>query len=157
MPNCVLLVGLPCSGKTTFVRNHHEYCDNRRYEILSSDDILEEMAEILGKTYNEAWPDYYEWADFLFWERLDKAIADKRNFIVDRTSLTVNTRRKILSRVPKSYRKVAIDFKPNPTVTNKRNVRPGKIIPNGTLWSMLCAYEMPSFFEGFDDIEQRHV
>lgn len=157
MPNCVLLVGLPCSGKTTYVRNHAEYCDNRKYTILSSDDILEEMAQALGGTYNDLWEDYYFWADFVFWDLFDKAIANKENIVVDRTSLTINTRKRLLNRLTPDYKKCAVDFKPNPAVTNSRNVRPGKVIPKEVLWSMLCAYQMPSFDEGFDFIEQRTV
>lgn len=155
MPVCHILAGIPCSGKTTYVRNNILHLDD--YVILSTDDILEEMAEVLGMTYNEAWPDYYHWANVIFWERFHAAVAERKNIIIDRTNLTPKTRASVLSQLPKEYHKKATYFIPNIKVIDKRNVRPGKIIPKEVLWNMLVALTEPTHEEGFDGIQHTIV
>lgn len=49
---CIILVGLPGSGKTTYVNNINS--DNK-FHIASTDNLIEQYANENGLTYTEAW------------------------------------------------------------------------------------------------------
>src|SRR5882672_9964025 len=104
----IVLIGLPAAGKSTFVTNFLK--THPDYVVISSDDILERIAIETGIDYNRAFLEYREDAESEYSINLSKAINERLNIIVDRTNQTVKARRKILSRVPKTYKKTAIVF-----------------------------------------------
>ena len=57
IPEIVMLCGIPCSGKSTYVNKllTYEYWENSI--ILSTDNYIEEQAKRLGMTYNEVFQD----------------------------------------------------------------------------------------------------
>ena len=147
----MMLVGLPCSGKSTYLNGLDDLGD---YKILSSDALIEKEAKRQGKTYSEVFPSYYKTAAIEFQRQLVEAINKGENIIVDRTNLTKDVRQPILDSA-KSYDKTCVEFKISLQKAMERNEKrseTGKIIPLEVMKDMANKYEKPSFEEGFSKI-----
>jgi predicted kinase len=151
-----MLVGLPASGKSTFVKaflSSIERPDN--WVILSTDNYIEEMASTFGVSYNEAWRMFYKPADKVLWNNLENALKEGKNVLWDQTNLRADGRAEKLAKFPKSYMKTAIVF-PIPSDIHKRLAsRPGKIIPISVWEDMKSTYTYPQKLEGWDQIIER--
>ena len=145
-----MLVGVPGVGKSTF----REAFFNEGYIVYSSDLEIEKVCRELGKTYNEAFTDYYiecvERADSIF----DYALDKQCDIVDDHNNLSVASRRRKLRFIPSCYTKMAIVFNPPPEEEYRKRLasRPGKIIPAPVIASMLAAFSRPTYEEGFDYI-----
>ncbi len=149
MPTLYMLVGVPASGKTTWVKN------NRGNALVaSSDDYIEQQAEKRNTTYSEVFDEYIKAANTHAIATAKKAFSDNMDLIWDQTNLTRNGRKNKLKMVPKDYKKVAIFFPtPHEDILKKRlGSRPGKDIPDYVVSSMIRTIEKPSKDEGFDEI-----
>lgn len=151
MPEVILMVGLPGSGKSTYISKY--YKDG--YVIISSDDLIQEKADELGKTYDDVFSDYIgdasKYANIL----LDKAIKDRKNIIIDKTNMSKKARNRVLSRIPTGYNKTAIVFNVDTEVLLNRITtrnKNGKTISINVLFDMERNYEEPTISEGFDKI-----
>lgn len=149
------LVGLPCSGKSTWCSNLTE--DHIR---LSSDKFIEEEAEKLGKTYNDVFFGYIKDASKKFHsEKQFQLTKHHPNIIVDRTNLYVASRNSILASVPKKeYYVKAIVFDVSLKTILKRNKerqKIGKFIPEDILKEMFETkqFDKTKDFSGFDEVQ----
>lgn len=149
MPAFYMLIGVPASGKSTWVSQNR-----RGAVVISSDDYIEKQAARLKSTYNDVFNDYIKDANRHATETAKQAFADGLDVIWDQTNLTRNSRKGKLSMVPKNYEKIAVYFPtPSPDLHRKRlDGRPGKKIPDFVLNSMIKTLEPPSKDEGFDEI-----
>jgi predicted kinase len=145
----VVLVGLPGSGKST-LRN--ALFPDGDYVVVSTDDIITEIAEHRGETYNECFKPYIGIAEFVAREQFARAIREERSIVWDQTNLTVNKRNRILSQVPKSYLKVGVYVEVSEERRQARILdRPGKNIPKHVDDNMMASYVRPSEIdEDFD-------
>ena len=147
MKELIMMVGMPCSGKSTFIEKFSNKFND--YIVISTDNIIEDRAEKQGKTYNEIFKDEIKSATKEMNERLAQAIQNGDNIIWDQTNLTVKSRKSKLSGIPKDYQKVAMYVETDLKTIKGRNVRPGKIIPESVLDNMWGSIEVPSITEGF--------
>lgn len=151
----ILLVGLPGSGKSTWVKSY--LLTNPDYVVVSSDDIIDAYAKSVGKTYTEVFSEYMGNAEVEYNIRLSAAIREGKNIIVDRTNLSPKSRRKITSKVTKDYKKIAIVFNtPIEEIKErliKRENETGKEIPDYVIVTMMNSYIEPSVDEGFSEIK----
>ena len=147
-PYFTIMVGLPGTGKSTHVK---------RYAlpdavILSTDNIIEKRCEFEGLTYSQGFKLFIDDATKQFNAELAQALKDRKNIMVDRTNLTVNSRHKLLARVPKDYKKYAM-YVPIPEDWSTRLAnRPGKCIPDSVISTMMMDFQMPTLDEGFDAV-----
>lgn len=155
-----MLVGVPGTGKTTFVRN---FIDAYRYDgnicVISTDDIMELISDHYGMTYNELFDNItYSFAEKMMFKIAKKAFADKVQYIIwDQTNLKVKSRKRKLQMIPKEYQKTAIVF-PIPDDHEKRlKSRVGKDIPDDVLRGMINGFEYPTIEEGFDFVRQNNL
>lgn len=152
-PEVIMMVGLPGSGKSTWINNADLTSD---YFLYSTDSVVEEYAALTRRTYSEVFPAIIRDAEKMMNAALAEAIKSGRDVIWDQTNLSVSSRKKKLARFPSNYRKVALVF---PTPAKEQHEawlnspeRDGKWIPPHILASMTATFEMPTEAEGFHEV-----
>lgn len=150
MPKAYILVGVPASGKSTWIANQ-EWSKDCAY--ISTDTIVEDYAQSVGKTYSEVFESFMPTAVDLMADEVILARAQKKDIIWDQTSTTVNSRRKKFRMLP-DYEHIAIVFGTPPEEELKQRLasRPGKEIPWDVVANMIANFEMPSEDEGYKEI-----
>jgi len=150
MPKCYQLIGVPGSGKSTWVA-HQEWADKCAY--ISTDTWVEDYARDMGKTYNEVFKEYMPEAIDMMINDVVKARGMDKDIIWDQTSTTVKSRKKKFNMLP-GYEHIAVVFRtPESEELAKRLAsRPGKNIPDYVVRSMIDGFEMPTLAEGFVEI-----
>ena len=150
-----VLVGLPASGKSTWVDKKISE-DGREFVLLSTDVYIENIAKKCGTSYNIEFKDNVKDATRAMYDTLRYAKNDK-NVIWDQTNLTVKKRKAILSQFSKDiYNVYAVIFKLDDDELmarlNKRSELEDKSIPQHVMDSMKKSYVEPTLDEGFDNI-----
>lgn len=150
MPKLYVLVGVPASGKSTWVSNQ-EWTRDCAY--ISTDHHVENQAKIEGKTYSEVFNDFMPFAVKMMTNDVIKAREANKDIIWDQTSTSVLSRKKKLVMLP-NYYAIAVVFKtpPENELMKRLESRPGKIIPWKVVSDMIKNFEMPTEAEGFKEI-----
>jgi predicted kinase len=151
IPEIVMLVGIPCSGKSTYVNKLRDYEYWKDAVVLSTDNYIEEQAKRLGMTYNEVFQDCIDEATRQLEMSFVRAKEEGKRIIWDQTNLSIKTRKKKLTKVPSIYKRTAVWFQVDLEEALKRNeTREGKFIPESILKRMYHQFEVPTLEEGFD-------
>ena len=150
MPKLYVLVGVPGSGKSTWIANQDWAKD---CVIVSTDTHVENYAKTIGKTYTEVFEDYMPLAVKFMSEDVVNAREAGKDIIWDQTSTSVLSRKKKFKMLP-DYYAIAVIFKtPDESELMKRLAnRPGKTIPWEVVSDMIKNFEMPTEAEGFKEI-----
>lgn len=157
MSKIFILIGLPGSGKSTWINNNLDVIGDA--VICSTDDMIDEWAANHPDgplTYSEAF-DKAPRNDFekRFFEDIAWAAKNGLPIVIDRTNMTAKGRRRILSMVPESYEKIGVVFDVDENVLetrlSNRAASIGKHIPNMVISRMRSSYEAPYGGE-FDNI-----
>ena len=150
MPKCYQLVGVPGSGKSTWVANQ-DWAGDCAY--ISTDVYVEKFAKDMGKTYSEVFTEVMPECVNLMAGDVVKAREAGRDIIWDQTSTTVTSRLRKFNMLP-GYDHIAVVFETPSRIELKRRLatRPGKDIPDSVIEGMLASFEMPSEEEGFKEI-----
>jgi predicted kinase len=150
MARCYQLVGVPASGKSTWIKNQDWTTE---CVVVSTDEFVEDYAKEVGSTYSEVFDDYMPTAVMLMAEKVVRAREQGKDIIWDQTSLTEKSRIRKFNMLP-DYEHIAVVFKtPEPEELARRLAsRPGKNIPDGVMKSMIRGFQMPSEEEGFKEI-----
>jgi len=160
-PLLVVLVGPPCSGKSTHIKNNFS-----NYTIISRDNTLMEygLASHPDLTYSELFKtlqtEDHENVDKLVTEKFMLATKNRENIVIDMTNMSPKSRRKwsqgTSNIVGKEYYKQAIVFFTGYEELLKRNTirygQEGKNIPEGVLLNMCKNFKLPMHDE-YDNIE----
>lgn len=147
MPTLYMLIGVPGSGKTTWIKNN-----KKDAVVLSTDDYIERAAEKHSKTYSEVFKDVIGFATDQMEKDLVQAVRNKQDIIWDQTNLTAKTRKAKLNKIPRDYNKVAVFFGVPSDLRDRLASRPGKTIPEPVIISMINQLQPPTQEEGFDEI-----
>ncbi len=151
MSTLYVLVGVPGSGKTTWIG--HQSFDWDNTVIVSTDNFVEQHARSVGKTYNEVFKDYMPTAISKMMAQARAAFDKNKVVIWDQTSTNAGSRAKKLRITPKHYNKVAVVFEVPPPELHARFLdRPGKTIPDEVVSDMINRFEYPTVEEGFDQV-----
>jgi predicted kinase len=150
MPRCYQLVGVPASGKSTWIADQVWALG---LTVVSTDNFVEAYAQSQGKTYSEVFDEYMPTAVDLMAKAVVHAREHGHDVIWDQTSTSVKSRARKFRMLP-DYEHIAIVFKtPDADELAKRLAsRPGKNIPEHVMKSMIDHFEMPDEEEGFKEI-----
>jgi len=150
MAKCYQLIGVPSSGKSTWIDNQDW---SKNCVIVSTDNHVEMYAKSVGKTYNEVFKDYMSTAISLMVKDVIDAREQGKDIIWDQTSTTVKSRRRKFNML-RDYEHIAVVFKtPDLIELNRRLAsRPGKNIPSEVMMQMITGFQMPTMDEGFAEI-----
>ena len=159
MSRLVMLIGVPCSGKTTWLRDYLLFDEptsgTTMYNdemVVGTDMIVDDIAAEEGTTYSAIWKDTINFATDMMNRTIDYAGENDIPIYWDQTNLTERSRVKKLGQIPTYYERVGVLF-PTPNIDElKRRLasRPGKEIPWHVMERMLGSYEDPQLSEGFD-------
>jgi predicted kinase len=150
IPKCYQLIGVPGSGKSTWV-SEQEWANE--CVVVSTDEFVEDYAQECGQTYSEVFADYMPKAVELMAAKVVRAREAGKDIIWDQTSTTVKSRTRKFNMLP-NYEHIAVVFK---TPEHKELMcrlfnRPGKEIPEHVIASMIASWEDPTKEEGFKEI-----
>ena len=150
MPKCYQLIGVPGSGKSTWIKNQDWALG---LTIVSTDAFVEDYARAQGKTYSEVFTEYMPTAVNLMAEQVVFAREHGHTIIWDQTSTTVASRTRKFNMLP-DYEHIAVVFKTPDHKELMRRLfsRPGKDIPDHIIASMIASWEDPTEEEGFKEI-----
>jgi len=150
MSKCYQLVGVPASGKSTWIKSQDWALG---LTIVSTDNFVEDYAKTQGKTYSEVFDEYMPTAVDLMCKVVVHAREHGHDIIWDQTSTSVKSRARKFRMLP-DYEHIAVVFKtPDADELARRLAsRPGKNIPDHVMRSMIDHFEMPSEEEGFKEI-----
>ena len=155
MQTLVVMVGLPGSGKDYYINSLNDG-DSPNDIILSTDNILEDIADDLGSTYNEVFKTHYKEAERIMETMIQNSLNHHGFVIWNQTNLTKKKRKKILNRFRKFDRKVCVYIKIDEEVHKQRlayrEQTQGKFISDEVIEKMRSTLEEPSMEEGFDEI-----
>lgn len=157
----LIIIGPPCTGKTTFVSDvHHDSF------IISSDNIVDQLCEQHNLTYSEFFQLAFNHPIRKKQRKLfDKAIEESKNhqkIVWDLTNLTKRERARAMVHYPRAaFRAVEVEFKGWEKeiikLNHERGLRTGKIVPEHVLLNMFKRYESVSKEEGFTEITKTNV
>ncbi len=160
IPVCLIFCGAPGTGKSTAANYLLQH--NERFVRISSDKIIESLAEEKNLTYNETFSlilrdKMMKDIENSMWKEFDQALADKRSLIIDRTNMTVKSRSKWIEKVKDNgYRIIAVAFDSLTPAENhafNSSRPPGRKINEKIIDDMRSRYEDPSetlIEEGYD-------
>jgi predicted kinase len=150
MAKCYQLIGVPGSGKSTWI-------DKQDWALscakVSTDKWVEIYAKEVGRTYSEVFTDFMPKAIGLMAEEVVVAREMGRDIIWDQTSTTVKSRARKFHMLP-DYEHIAVVFRTPEHKEHMRRLmnRPGKEIPDHVIASMIGSWEEPTLDEGFTEI-----
>jgi hypothetical protein len=175
-PWAIILCGVPAAGKTTIrARLLSQLLPQQKFETVAPDDMIDKVADASGAFYRDIYVDLearqvcYDAA----WYRLDRAIREQKNVLIDRTHLCPSHRLKTLRGGDSGtssnagglplpallplYRCIAVTIDLPGSVHDwvaRLDSRPGKTIPAHTLFGMVRAFTPPTIEEGFESVFQ---
>ena len=146
MNTLYITVGLPGSGKSTYVKN---FIKNKDIEYLSSDSLR----AVYGKSEEDQTVTPLVFGHIK--RKVDEFLKDGKNVLVDATSVNRKERSDYINTAKKYGAKVvAIVFKMDRQGlidrNKKRGEQGGRVVPDWVIDKMLAKFEEPSYDEGID-------
>jgi predicted kinase len=150
MPKAYILIGVPGSGKSTWVNNQTLVED---YTYVSTDFWVEQFAKAANTSYTEIFESVMPAAIEQMLEQVRLSRKYNANIVWDQTSTTIKSRAKKFKMLP-DYEHIAVVFDtPDRAELNRRLAnRPGKVVPVEVVDSMIAGFQMPTLAEGYKQI-----
>lgn len=148
-PIMTMLIGVPNSGKSTYLTKHHS-----NDSLVSRDQTLMDLHPDMS--YNDAFANQdSKLVDRLVREKYTSYIRSNDDIVHDMTNMTRKSRRKFLTQLPPTYYKRGIvfmtDFNEILERNENRSKSEGKHIPEHVIINMCKSFQVPLRSE-FDEI-----
>ncbi|KAG8635334.1 hypothetical protein MANES_16G020600v8 [Manihot esculenta] len=160
----MMMVGLPASGKTTWADKWVKEHPEKRYVLLGTNLILDQMKVpgLLRKhNYGERFDHLISRANAIFDILLSRAARTPHNYVIDQTNVFKSARKRKLRPFAK-FHKIAVVVFPKPEElkfrADRRYKEMGKEVPADAVNNMLANYvlpmskDMPGSDEFFDQV-----
>lgn len=149
-PSCILMVGVPGSGKSTYAKMAFP-----ELPILSRDEIINELgtSKHYAENFNSVNQDD---VDKILNQRRSNLIKERQSFVLDMTNLSRRARRRTLANLPKDYVKQAVVMLTGLGEVERRIAKRSIIPypPPHVVDKMLLSF-YPPMFDEFDVIDWR--
>lgn len=150
-----LVIGIPGSGKTTWIKNNFDNrIKERKVVYVSRDEIRFSLLKD-GENYFEHEPEVLD----IFYSKINEALEDNKSVVVDQTSLTPQSRKKLINHLnfenlKEEPKLIGYFFNIPINICIKRNEkRDGRRrVPEQKINYMNSILVPPSYGEGFDKI-----
>ncbi|KDP20883.1 hypothetical protein JCGZ_21354 [Jatropha curcas] len=146
----MMMVGLPASGKTTWAEKWVKEHPERRYVLLGTNLVLDQMKVpglLRKKNYGERFDRLISQANEIFDILLTRAARTPRNYVIDQTNVFKSARKRKL-RPFANFHKIAVVVFPKPEELKFRAKRRfeemGKEVPADAVNNMLANYVLPT-------------
>ena len=148
MNTLYITVGLPGSGKSTYVKN---FIKDKDIEYLSSDSLR----AVYGKSEEDQTVTPLVFGHIK--RKVDEFLKDDKNVLVDATSVNRKERSDYINTAKKYGAKVVVivfkmDRQGLIDRNKKRGEEGGRVVPDWVIDKMLAKFEEPSYDEGIDVI-----
>lgn len=155
MPKCYMMIGVPGSGKSTYIKNVLMLENN--LISISTDEYIENIAQKNNSTYSNVYDSAIKDANNWFNQRLQELFKDSSDFIWDQTNINIKARKfKLNQLLRNNYEVHALAFEVEPHIIFKRlhnrAIATGKHIPDSIIKSMINSYQKPQIEEGFKSV-----
>lgn len=143
----IVTVGIPGSGKTSWVKDYIEENKDKNIEVISSDEIRKELLnDIKDQSKNKEVFDIMK-------ERTKRSLSNGHITIYEATNISSKRRRALLKEMKKYYSKAICLFKyKNLIDCIIDNDTRSKRVPDEVIERMYKNIEIPHKCEGFDEV-----
>ena len=156
MPICVIMIGPPASGKTTFCSEQfHGYTHLSTYDIVI--DLYGTSPDGKPRGYDEALKNSNkETVIEVFNRKLAKAVERNDDIVIDRCNCTISGRKALIEHIAfknKKYKFIAVNMEvPLSIALERTENNSGNVIPSGVIVKLYEKYQKPYIHEGYDAI-----
>lgn len=157
-PKLVVLIGPPCAGKSTWIG-----ANAGNAVVISRDALVEAAGAKRGLDYNECFKFLNankdvcnSEVDGLLTSTVNEARSAGRDVIIDMTNMSKKGRRRWVGEFSNYDRKAVLFLTGFEELKNRNRIRAkntGKYIPDYVLTDMCTRYSLPTYGEGFNEIE----
>ena len=135
-----MMIGLPNSGKSTYIK------ENFNLPVLSRDEIVMELGN--GLSYNEAWEKVNQNEVNKIFDQRKKEFKKYNEFVLDLTNLSWKSRKQWFNYYKDYNFKLYVFLIPYDMIIDRNNKREGKHIPEKVIIDMMKRFELPLWEEG---------
>lgn len=152
----IMMVGLPGSGKTTWVNKQVDENPDKKYNVLGTNSIMEKM-KIMGVARKRDVGGYSKLMDKAakcLHRLFELAPSKKRNYILDQTNVYLSAQKKKM-RPFEEFNRKAIVCIPTQEDLKKRTEdrkKEGIELPENAVSDMKMSFTLPKVGEFFDDV-----
>ena len=157
-PKLTVLVGPPCAGKSTHVKNNIT-----NTKIISRDDLVDVAGARRGLNYTDTFKFLNENADICrkeVDEVFESMVRDTKHttsdVLIDMTCMSKKSRRRWINEFHDHDARAVVFLTGFETLKTRNKIRAhtgGKFIPERVLTDMCLRYSLPMYSEGFNEIE----
>ncbi|XP_019754022.1 heterogeneous nuclear ribonucleoprotein U-like protein 2 [Dendroctonus ponderosae] len=154
----ILMIGLPGSGKTHWVKNYLESNPDKKYTIIGNNALFDRMTvdgQTLKSRFNGSWKILVDRAQKCLNLLTDKGSLRRRNYIIDQTNLFPNAQRRKLRSFEGFKRKAVIVVCEDDEHARRQKDQQndfGKIVPESTMYDLKAQMEIPQTCEWIDEM-----
>ncbi|XP_050294295.1 heterogeneous nuclear ribonucleoprotein U-like protein 1 isoform X2 [Anthonomus grandis grandis] len=154
----LLMIGLPSSGKTHWVKNHIENTPDKSYTIIGNYPLFDRMTvegEPIKSRFNGCWKLLVDRMQKFLNYQTDQASLRRRNYIIDQTNVFSNAQRRKLRGFDGFKRKAVVlvcEDEEQARRLKEQQQDYGKFVPDSTLYDLKAQMELPQKCEWLDEI-----
>lgn len=146
-----IMVGIPASGKSTFIATHDNFF-NERKAVISRDNIRFSMIKEKDSYFSREKEVFNE-----FIRQIKISLEENFDTIVDATHINAGSRSKLLRALDNSLKNIEINAivirTPLDIALERNSKREGlSLVPESAIRDMYSHFTIPTIDEGFDNI-----